>query len=146
MLYTIKSWVLIIFGSFSINLAAQVETESIEVNLIFDDSCEGQIMLSCFQSEIGFLDADQAFYSDVLSCPDSITIDGLDASLPRAVMGYVDLNSNEKLDLNFFGVPTEPYAISNRFRGKWREPKFEDAAESTSSKVLTLEFKYWKNR
>ena len=146
MLYTVKVWILIILGSFSINIAAQVETDSIEVQLVFDDPCQGQILLSCFQSDVGFMDYKQAFYSDVLTCQNALMIEGLDNTLPRAVMAYVDLNRNEKLDLNFFGIPTEPYAISNGFRGKWREPKFKDAAESSTSKKIVLEFKYWKNR
>ena len=56
MLYTVKVWILIILGSVSINIAAQVETETIEVNLSFDEPCEGQILLSCYQSDVGFMD------------------------------------------------------------------------------------------
>ena len=45
-----------------------------------------------------------------------------------AVGYYVDVNENEKLDTNFFGIPKEEYGFSNNVRGKFGPPTFESAS------------------
>jgi len=124
----------------------QAITEDIEVNFTFSRACEGEIYVSCFQYEENFMDSDKAVFSKILPCQDSHAVIGIDPALPRAMLGFIDMNGNGEIDLNFFGIPTEPYAISNDFSGKWREPKFEDAAESSDSKIITLDFMFWKER
>lgn len=37
-----------------------------------------------------------------------------------------DTNNNDKLDKNFVGIPTEPYAFSNNVRPKLAAPDFND--------------------
>ncbi|MGI4823159.1 MAG: DUF2141 domain-containing protein [Janthinobacterium lividum] len=37
-----------------------------------------------------------------------------------------DTNDNDKLDKNFLGIPTEPYAFSNNIRPRFAAPKFEE--------------------
>ena len=37
-----------------------------------------------------------------------------------------DTNNNDKLDKNFLGIPTEPYAFSNNVRPRLAAPKFEE--------------------
>lgn len=61
---------------------------------------------------------------------------------------YQDCNDNGKLDTNFFGVPTEPYAFSNNPQGKWRSPSFADAVISFSPKTnrISLDLRTWKER
>jgi uncharacterized protein (DUF2141 family) len=39
-----------------------------------------------------------------------------------------DLNGNEKVDKNLFGVPTESWAVSNNISHRLRAPTFEEAA------------------
>lgn len=41
---------------------------------------------------------------------------------------FYDLNDNNKLDTNLFGIPKEPYAFSNNVFGKFGPPKFEKAS------------------
>ena len=125
---------------------ADMAEDQLEINLTFSQACEGLLHISCFQTEDVFLDENKATYSKVFECRDSIVILGLDPDLPRAIVAYLDVNRNGKLDLNFFGIPTEPYAISNGFTGKWREPKFEDAAEPSSVKKIQLDLMFWRER
>jgi uncharacterized protein (DUF2141 family) len=42
-----------------------------------------------------------------------------------AIALYQDQNGNGKLDTNFFGIPTEPYAFSNNKVPFFSEPSFE---------------------
>lgn len=43
-----------------------------------------------------------------------------------AVAVFHDENSNSKMDKNLFGMPKEPYGMSNNFRPKFSAPKFSD--------------------
>lgn len=137
---------LLIFTYAVICQEAMPENYGQQVNFTFSKACKGEIYISCFQIEENFMKAEKATFSEVLTCQDTLLIEGLNPDLPIAILGYIDLNGNAELDLNFFGVPTEPYAISNGFRGKWREPKFEDAAFPISNSSVQFDFKYWKER
>ncbi|MCB0480252.1 MAG: DUF2141 domain-containing protein [Flavobacteriales bacterium] len=56
-----------------------------------------------------------------------------------AVVAFHDINSNEKLDKNMFGIPTEPYGFSNNARGLLGEPDFEEQlVEVLSPKTITF--------
>jgi uncharacterized protein (DUF2141 family) len=63
-----------------------------------------------------------------------------------AIAAYQDLNGNGKLDRNFFGVPTEPYAFSNNPAVKWQEPTFAEAAFDLDRPAASVKIrlKYWK--
>jgi len=53
------------------------------------------------------------------------------ADLPYGVYAlaiYHDVNDNGELDTNVFGIPTEPYAFSNKPSVKWRSPRFSEVA------------------
>jgi len=39
---------------------------------------------------------------------------------------YQDVNSNGKIDKNFAGIPTEPYAFSNNYHPRIKAPNFDD--------------------
>lgn len=43
-----------------------------------------------------------------------------------AISVYQDKNDNGKLDANFMGIPSEPYAFSNNAKGMFGPPSFED--------------------
>lgn len=59
-----------------------------------------------------------------------------------AIALFHDENSNQKLDYNFFGIPTEGYAFSNNPK-VFGEPSFEDAQfELKKSTKMTLRVKY----
>jgi uncharacterized protein (DUF2141 family) len=45
-----------------------------------------------------------------------------------AATAYLDENSNQNLDTNLFGLPTEPYGFSRNARGAMGPPHFADAA------------------
>ncbi len=45
-----------------------------------------------------------------------------------AVAIYHDVNNNNKLDKNFFGMPTEPYGFSTNFKPRAGSPEFDDVS------------------
>lgn len=59
-----------------------------------------------------------------------------------AVSLFHDKNDNGKLDSNFIGIPTEPYAFSNNAKGMFGPPSFEqckfEIKEGTHKIVISL--------
>lgn len=53
--------------------------------------------------------------------------DGLESG-DYAVAVSHDFNGNRQTDTNFFGIPTEPWGVSNNVRPTLRAPRFEEAA------------------
>lgn len=54
---------------------------------------------------------------------------------------YHDVNENGKLDTNFIGIPTEPYAFSNSAlnpfgEAKWKNAKFTVGSDGAVQKIL----------
>ena len=39
---------------------------------------------------------------------------------------YQDVNGNSKIDKNFVGIPTEPYAFSDNYIPRIKAPNFDD--------------------
>jgi uncharacterized protein (DUF2141 family) len=61
--------------------------------------------------------------------------------VPKGVYGisaYHDENSNDKLDTNFVGMPTEDYCASRNARGTFGPPSFEDAKFKYAGGALRL--------
>ena len=56
-----------------------------------------------------------------------------------AISLYQDINSDKKCNLNFIGIPTEPYGFSNNFRPKFAKPTFNDCKiELSTDKSITI--------
>ena len=51
-----------------------------------------------------------------------------------AVAVYHDLNANNKLDKNFFGIPKEPYGFSKNFKPTLSAPNFKDCSITLDEK------------
>ena len=43
-----------------------------------------------------------------------------------AIAIFHDINGNGELDRNIIGIPSEPYAFSQKPKSKWRLPKFKE--------------------
>ena len=56
----------------------------------------------------------------------TITLKDIPAGV-YAVSAFHDVNENEKMDTNFFGIPKEPTGMSNDAVGFMGPPKYEDA-------------------
>ncbi|MBC3873811.1 DUF2141 domain-containing protein [Undibacterium flavidum] len=58
-----------------------------------------------------------------------------------AAMAFHDENSNEKLDTNNLGIPTEGTGFSKNAKGQYGPPKFASAAENISGKSSEFKFR-----
>ena len=56
-----------------------------------------------------------------------------------AISLYQDINSDKKCNLNFIGIPVEPYGFSNNFKPKFSKPSFNDCKiEMNNNKSIMI--------
>lgn len=61
------------------------------------------------------------------------------AKADYAISTYQDINSDKECNLNFLGIPKEPYGFSNNFKPKFSKPTFEDCIiELDKNKSITI--------
>jgi uncharacterized protein (DUF2141 family) len=89
---------------------------------------KGYLRVGVFKKE-GFLDSEKAIDGKIITINSSSTT--LTFSLPEgkySVIVVQDEDKNGKLNTNFIGYPTEPYAFLNNVKGTFGPPDFEDAS------------------
>ncbi|MEM1248182.1 MAG: DUF2141 domain-containing protein [Acidobacteriota bacterium] len=111
--------------------AASVGASEITVKVTGIESAEGIIGCALFAAS----EAD-SFPSDGAQSQMSVDPDtgGVTCSFENVEAGRYavsvshDLNSNGKVDTRAFGIPKEPWGVSNGVRPRMRAPKFKEAA------------------
>jgi len=90
-------------------------------------SAEGSVRVGLFNNPNSFPKSTMAGQA-IEARADAVTVTFKDL-VPGsyAVSAYQDINSNQKLDTNFVGMPTEPNGFSRDARGKFGPPSFNDA-------------------
>ena len=58
-----------------------------------------------------------------------------------AILVFQDMNGNKKLDKNFLGIPTEPFAFSNNYKPMFSAPRWEDCEFEYSANSNTVTIK-----
>lgn len=114
---------LIVLG---VNTYAQQDQLTLNIKNI--TKIKGTIEVGVFNKADGFLEENTAIknYSiPVNGHTISYTIDDLPEG-DYAISMYQDINEDKECNLNFIGVPKEPYAFSNNIKPKFSAPNFED--------------------
>ena len=104
------------------------ETSSVTVVVSALVSTSSSVKLYFYNTREGFLKSGKWAFSKTVK-PEGKREFSLPVELPRgewAVAITQDLNNNDKIDKNFLGIPTEPYAFSNNFRPTLAAPVFDD--------------------
>ncbi len=52
-----------------------------------------------------------------------------------------DLNGNRRTDMNFLGIPTEDWGVSNNVRPSLRPPKFDEAQVGVGERDVKIQIK-----
>lgn len=107
----------------------------------------GTLWIGIYASEEAFLDKNQA-HLEAVKVSDfkakHIYLNDLDYG-DYAVALFHDLNNNGELDVNWLGVPEEPFAFSRPVPSKWRLPKFSEVKVGIyqSHKTVSTNLKTW---
>ena len=108
--------------------APAADTHSVTVRVSALASTSSIVKLYFYNTPAGFLKSGKWAFSRAVK-PDGKREIALAIDLPRgewAVSLTQDMNNNNKIDKNFLGIPTEPYAFSNNVRPTVAAPKFEE--------------------
>ncbi|WP_201977182.1 DUF2141 domain-containing protein [Hymenobacter rubidus] len=108
--------------------APPVETSSVTVVVSSLVSTTAAVRLYFYNTREGFLKSGKWAFSKAVK-PAGKSEFTLPVDLPKgewAVAITQDLNNNDKIDKNFLGIPTEPYAFSNNVRPTVAAPGFDE--------------------
>lgn len=104
------------------------ETASVTVVVSALVSTSSPVRLYFYNTRAGFLKHGQWAFSKSVK-PEGKREFSLPVDLPKgewAVAITQDMNNNDKIDKNFLGIPTEPYAFSNNVRPTVAAPNFDE--------------------
>lgn len=91
----------------------------------------GKIWVGIYTSEADFMDREKARLEYVeVDATGTITlpIDALEPGKRYALAVFHDVNDNGELDLNWLGLPAEPWAFSGPVKTRFRLPRFEEVS------------------
>lgn len=126
-------------------VAAAGATASAEVPLTIVieqiPQAQGQVLIALYDNAEGW-ESDQAIANRAVAVSGDhveVRFDGLLAG-SYGVKLFHDLNGNGELDMNFMGIPTEPFAFSNNARGnfgpaRWTDAQFSLGAEAEIQRI-----------
>ena len=104
------------------------ENSSVTVVVSSLVSTTAAVRLYFYNTREGFLKSGKWVFSKSVK-PQGKSEFTLPVDLPKgewAVAITQDLNNNDKIDKNFLGIPTEPYAFSNNVRPTIAAPGFDE--------------------
>lgn len=118
--------------------AGQTQGETrLTVNVRLTADARGKLAYLVFNSPSGFPgDRDKSIRRGFLPIPPNAKEMAFWLDLPAgiyAVTVYEDLNANEVLDHDFFGIPREPVGASNNPSGRFGPPRFSECAFRVSN-------------
>jgi len=131
---------------------APLGTSTLNLSIQNINKAKGNIMVAIFKGEENFLKDDKAVASKIALVEKTGALTVVFPNLPLgkdyAVAVYHDVNGNEKLNTNLFGVPTEPYGFSNNARSKWGAPKYNIARFELNelTKNMIIQVKKWSKQ
>ncbi|GAA3986326.1 DUF2141 domain-containing protein [Hymenobacter antarcticus] len=108
--------------------APAAETASVTVKVSALASTSSTVKLYFYNTRAGFLKSGKWAFSKSVK-PEGKREITLPVELPKgewAVAITQDMNNNDKVDKNFLGIPTEPYAFSNNIRPTVAAPDFNE--------------------
>ena len=128
------------FSAIHKEVLAQKYTVNIKINNL--NSKKGQLLISIFNKETGFPENNKAAYSTLVFKEPLRS--NLSLFLPKGSYAFAivhDKNSNNKMDKNLVGAPTEAYGVSLNKTYLLKAPEFEEnkfTLVKDTSLVVTL--------
>ncbi|MBC7416904.1 MAG: DUF2141 domain-containing protein [Pedobacter sp.] len=121
--------------------AQSTDANTLKITITNIKKVKGSLELGIFNNPKLFLEKNKAFknISEKIN-KDTMTIilSGLKKG-DYAIALYQDLNSDHTCNMNFLGIPTEPYGFSRNFKPVLSKPTFNDCKISLNeNKSITI--------
>jgi uncharacterized protein (DUF2141 family) len=125
----------------------RVETGSLIIQVENVQSIKGSLRIGIYNTEASYDDEDHPYSWKVQKVESKGRISVVVNDLPFGKYGIAllhDLNENDKMDFNLFGIPKEPYGFSMKTT-KWKKPSFSEVqfdftTDQQSVKVELIEW------
>lgn len=108
---------------------AEEDTSGLTIRVVGLESERGRVAIALFASELNYereADPFREAFVEISNRRCEWEVGPIPAG-EYAVLLYHDLNGNQKLDKNFFGIPREPYGISNNPKPRFGTPEYTRA-------------------
>lgn len=102
---------------------------NLNLNIQNLSSTTGRVLVAIYKASDDFMATDKCFIRKALPI-NMVSNDYLIENVPAgeyAVVVLHDMNNNNKMDLNFLGIPKEGYGFSNNPSSKMRQPNYEES-------------------
>lgn len=139
-----RGWLVAATAVCSVLLAAAGTAAELEVRVSNIQSADGIVRIGLFNAAADFPDQE---WRGLMLPAEPGTVTALFDDVPPgryAVSAHHDLNENQRLDTSAIGRPVEPYGFSNKARGVFGPPSFDQAAfdvEEDSDTSVVIELK-----
>ena len=109
---------------------------------------EGQVILDIFDTKDGYpMETDKAILRKTMAIPANGSVVFYVDDLPQGEYAFAlihDQNSNNKLDVNFLGIPKEGAGASNNAKGFMSPPSYKEAQFNfNQSTEMTIKMLYF---
>lgn len=121
----------VVFALLSVVFAAAEPSDAtvdLKIMVTNINTLKGSIKLGVFNSQQTFLQKGQEYktYSNKVTGDTAIfLLKGL-TKAEYAISVYHDINADNECNLNFIGMPIEPYGFSRNYKPKYSKPSFKD--------------------
>lgn len=135
-----KRILLSIFCTFCVSILLHAQ-ENMSLSITVDNIKEvkGILEVYLYIGQENFLEDDKEYALHRFQVDNkkmTVTINNLPKQ-DYAYFLYQDINSDEECNLNFLGIPKEPYGFSNNFKPVLSKPNFDQCKISAEGKVKT---------
>jgi uncharacterized protein (DUF2141 family) len=117
------------------------QTGQLQVTIVGLENDVGKVQVGLFDSKEGYSGGGEPFRGSSVKIRGEkaeCTFAGIPYGI-YAIKAYHDKNGNGKLDMNFMGIPNEPYGFSNNARAEFGPTKWDDAKFAFTSKSMSME-------
>lgn len=121
------NYLLFLFFAFY-NFSMNSEKFDLKITVTNVNKLRGNIEVGIFNDEKFFLEKGKEYKTYTKSVTEDtivFVITGL-TKADYAISIYHDINADKVCNLNFFGIPKEPYGFSQNFKPKLSKPSFKD--------------------
>ena len=134
---------LIFLSLFGILVSNAQQSTPNEITVIVSNlnSNKGKVFVALYNSESNFLKKQiKGNISDIDNNSCTVTFKDIPNGI-YAISLFHDVNSNNKMDTNFLGIPKEDYGCSNNAKGFMGPPKWKDAKFQINNKSIIQQIK-----